>query len=216
MSRLDPRLFDPAKPLRMGRFNTVNGHPLTPGANITIVEGEPKAAGEVTLDQATRLWSGRTFVYAEDARPTPVESPQDAAKRLIEVEPLDGGKFLLRAPWLDEAETYDTEAAANERRAALIEAGQPTGSAPAAADTAGGQPGQGDQASDGTKEDRIKALVDGNTEAQLRDQIDKLNEAREAADPPQPAIEAKGDHNKTDLARLIVEVDGDVEPPKED
>jgi hypothetical protein len=214
MSRLDPRLFDPAKPLRMGRFNTVNGHPLTPGANITIVEGEPKAAGEVTLDQATRLWSGRTFVYAEDARPTPVESPQDAAKRLIELEPLDGGKFLLRAPWLAEAETYDTEAAANERRDALIEAGQPVGSPPAAADAPGGQQGEGDQ-DDGTTDDRIKALVDANTEVQLRDKIDALNEAREAADPPLAPIEAKGDHNKSDLARLIVEVDGDVETGQE-
>lgn len=63
-----------------------------------------------------------------------------------------------------------------------------------------------------SKEDRIAALVDGNSEKQLRDRIAAIDEARAAADPPLDPLGAKSDHNKADLAKLIVDVDGDLEP----
>lgn len=116
--------FDPTKPLVMARFNTVGGFALAAGDPLTIVD-EPKERGEITLDTATRLF-GTTFVYADQARPTPVETPQQAAKRLIEVDDLEGGWHLIRAPWLGEGEKVQGREAADKRVAELIEAGQPT------------------------------------------------------------------------------------------
>lgn len=219
MNRLDPRKFDPAKPLAMGRFNTVGGHALAVGDKIMIVADgeEPKERGEVTLDTATRLWSSGTFVYAEDAKPTPTETEEQSIRREAEIEELDGGKFMLRSPMLGAAETFDDRASAEARIDELVAAGYPKEGAPAApANIPGGQPGQQEQGEAGSKDERIAALVDGNTEVQLRDRITAINESRLSADPDAATIEAKGDHNKTDLARLIVEADGDVEPPKED
>lgn len=117
--------FDPTKPLVMKSFNTVGGFALAAGESVSIVE-EPKERGEITLATATRLF-GRTFVYADEARPTPVETPQEAAKRLVEVDELDGGWYLIRAPWLGEGEKVQGRDAADKRVAELIEAGQPIG-----------------------------------------------------------------------------------------
>jgi hypothetical protein len=124
LNRLDPRTFDPTKPIVMARFQTVGGHAMGAGDPLKIVD-EPKDAGEVDLDTATRLWSTGTFVYADQARPTPVESPQDAARRQVEMEPLDNGYYLIRAPWLAEAEKVHGLAAAEARRDELIAAGEP-------------------------------------------------------------------------------------------
>lgn len=137
--------FDPAKPLVMGRFNTVGGFALASGDPITIVpEGqEPKERGEVTLDTAARLFGSGTFVYAEDARPTPVETPQQAAERLVEVDELDGGWYLIRAPWLGEGEKVQGREAADARRAELVAAGQPTTDSSDTGGTTGDQGGDG-------------------------------------------------------------------------
>lgn len=59
-------------------------------------------------------------------------------------------------------------------------------------------------------EQRIKALVDDNTEQQLRDVIQKIDNARANADPALEPLGARSDHIKADLAKLIVEVDGDL------
>lgn len=120
----DPRSFDPNRPLVMAGFNTINGFAMTAGERITIAD-EPTERGEVTLDTAARLWSGGKFVYQEEARPTPVESPQDAARRLVTVEDLGGGWYLVLAPWLEQGEKIQGEEAANKRRDELIEGGQP-------------------------------------------------------------------------------------------
>lgn len=124
-ARKDPRTFDPARPIAMGIFRTVGGHALGPGDPLKIAE-DPKERGEVDLDTATRLWASGTFVYAEEARPTPVESPQDAARRLVAMEELPNSYFLIRAPWLAEGEKIHGREAAEARRDELIEAGQPT------------------------------------------------------------------------------------------
>jgi hypothetical protein len=69
-------------------------------------------------------------------------------------------------------------------------------------DAAGGAP---------SIDDRIAALVDGNTEQQLRDKIATIDEARAAADPPLEPLGAKSSDTKADLAKLIVEANGDLE-----
>lgn len=219
---LDISTFDPTRPLAMGRFNTVNGFALAIGESIRIVDDskEPKERGEVTADVATRLWSGGTFVYADEARPTPVETPQQAAERLVEIDDLGGGWYLIRAPWLGEGEKVQGKEAADTRRAELVAAGQPTDTetdAATAAANAGGSGGSetgGAAGTDGgsgpTVEERVKSLVDGNTEKDLRDIIARLDEARAKADPPLPPLGAKSDNDKAELAGLIVGVDGDI------
>lgn len=62
-----------------------------------------------------------------------------------------------------------------------------------------------------TKDERIAALVDSRTDKQLRELIGEIDKRRVAAEPPLEPLGMKGDHNKTDLARLIVEADGDLE-----
>lgn len=74
--------FDPARKLVMAKFKTVLGHSLPAGAELTIA-AEPSARGEVDEALARRLHAGRIAVYAEDFRPTPVESKEAEAARLL-------------------------------------------------------------------------------------------------------------------------------------
>lgn len=218
MPRLDPRDFDPAKPLVMGRFNTVGGHALAAGDPLTIAD-EPKERGEITVETATRLWTGGTIVYADKARPTPVESAQDAARRLLATEDLGGGHHLIRLPWLPGgSEKVQGRDKLEARVAELIEAGQPEDFDPNAVAVVNANTdssGTGTRTDDtstrtetGDPEQRVKALVDGNSEKELRDRIEQIDQARAARD--QEPLGMKSDHNKTDLARLIVLVDGDT------
>lgn len=74
--------FDPARKLTMARFKTVNGHGLRAGTPLIIAD-EPSAPGEVEEAMARRLWNAGMAVYAEDFRPTPVESKEQEAARLV-------------------------------------------------------------------------------------------------------------------------------------
>lgn len=115
--------FDASQPIVMARFGQLAGHNLNAGAPLAIV-AEPSKPGEVDLDTAGQLWASGRAVYADMARPTPVETPLDAAKREADFEDLGGGWFLLRAPWLpDGAEKVQGEQAARDRLAVVIEAG---------------------------------------------------------------------------------------------
>lgn len=73
--------FDPQRRLVMANFKTVLGHNLPAGTPLVLVE-EPTARGEVDEALARRLFNGRNAVYAEDARPTPVETPEQEKARL--------------------------------------------------------------------------------------------------------------------------------------
>lgn len=73
--------FDPRRPIVMATFKTVLGHNLPAGTPLTIVE-EPTAKGEVDEAMARRLFASRNAVYREDARPTPVETPEAEKARL--------------------------------------------------------------------------------------------------------------------------------------
>lgn len=120
---LDPRTFDRTRPLAMGKFATIHGHDLNVGAPVKIVEGEPEKAGDLTLDEATHLWAAGRVVYSEMARPTAVETPEQAAARLTDMEPLGDDKFLIRAPWLTESLTITGAEAAHSRRDDVIAEG---------------------------------------------------------------------------------------------
>jgi hypothetical protein len=73
--------FDPKRRLVMATFKTVLGHSLPAGTTLTIVE-EPSARGEVDEALARRLFNSKNAVYFEDARPTPVETPDQERARL--------------------------------------------------------------------------------------------------------------------------------------
>lgn len=75
------RTFDPARPLVMAQFRTVLGHGLNAGTALTVTD-EPSAAGEVDEALARRLWNGGLAMYADEARPTPVETPEQEQARL--------------------------------------------------------------------------------------------------------------------------------------
>ena len=90
------------------------GHNLTATTPIKIVD-EPARPAEFTAEQAEQLLVAGKIQLADDVRPTPVESPEDAVRRLAEIEAMDEGKFLIRAPWLAEAETVEGKEAAEVR-----------------------------------------------------------------------------------------------------
>lgn len=73
--------FDPRRPIVMATFKTVLGHNLPVGTPLTIVE-EPTASGEIDEAMARRLFASGNAVYREDARPTPVETPEAEKARL--------------------------------------------------------------------------------------------------------------------------------------
>lgn len=88
--------FDPAKPLVMAAFRTVNGHGLNAG-NPILVSVEPAAFGEVDEATARRLWLSGAAVYQEDHRPTPVETPEQEKARLAAeaLRDADGGDVVM-------------------------------------------------------------------------------------------------------------------------
>jgi hypothetical protein len=119
---LDPEDFDKERPLVLARAGQVNGHQLEQGEALSVVDDESEQRGELTAEQAARLWSGGRVVYADRALPTPVESPEAYAERTTEVDDLGKGKFLIRAPWLSEAVTVSADSVA-ERRAEIVSGG---------------------------------------------------------------------------------------------
>src|SRR4051812_20767797 len=92
------------------------GHTLVASHAVSIVD-EPARPGEFTEEQAQHLLDAGKIQLASDLRPTPVERPEDAVVRLSDLEPMGDDKFLLRAPWLPEAETITGEEAARARLA---------------------------------------------------------------------------------------------------
>lgn len=124
--RRDPRLFDKTRPLVMARFNSLYEHEMEAGDRLTIVEERGDAKGEVTLDIAIRLWLSGQANYESDWSPTPIETPEQEAERVVEIEPLPGGFYLIRAPW-QEAEKIRGKANAEARRAEIVERGDTKG-----------------------------------------------------------------------------------------
>lgn len=115
---------DLSKPLVMARFATVLGHNLNSGRLLSITP-EPETAGQVDPDTAGLLFRRGIAVYAEDAVPTPVETPRQEALRVVTMEEAGGGWWIVNAPWLDEPEKVQGQDAAIDRWSALVDAGRP-------------------------------------------------------------------------------------------
>jgi hypothetical protein len=71
-----PMSFDPTRRLVMAKFKTVLGHGVTVGTPLRIVD-EPSEPGEVDKVLAERLWASGLATYAEDRRPTRVETEEE-------------------------------------------------------------------------------------------------------------------------------------------
>lgn len=122
--RLIARLFDNEKPLVSARYQTVNGIELAPGDEI---------AADLDRGMRMKLWLSRRALYADAFRPTPVaeaasedeatEGEGDWMVRAHGVEitapEAEGGNYLIKADWLDEAEAVRGEEAAKARAAEL-------------------------------------------------------------------------------------------------
>lgn len=189
--RLIARLFDNEKPLVSARYQTVNGTELAPGEEIP-----------TDLDRGMRmkLWLSRRAVYADAFRPTPVaEEPEadegdgDQTDWLVRAHGVEvtapeaeGGNYLIKADWLDEAETVHGEEAAKARAAELrAEAEAKTGEGDDAANEGEG----GDDSSAGEGEGG-----DEDPTAQVKDENgNDLNPP--AGDPNDPP--AQIDHSKS-------------------
>jgi hypothetical protein len=100
----DLSTFDPKRRLVLTSDQLVNGHELSQGRQIAIVDDESDQPGELTEDQAGLLYQQGTLIHSDRAVATPVETPEQYAGRATEVEELDNGNFLIRAPWLGEGE----------------------------------------------------------------------------------------------------------------
>lgn len=110
-------ILDPAAAYVIVTGGQFAGHALAATAPAKFVD-EPSKPGEFTIEQGQQLLEAGKIQLAGDLRPTPVEKPEDAVVRLSDIEAVDGGKFLIRAPWMNEAETIKGE---NEARARLLE-----------------------------------------------------------------------------------------------
>lgn len=72
--------FDPTHPLIMSQFKTVDGFGVPAGTPLVIVD-TPRATGEVTEGTARLLFNKKIAVLADDFRPTPVETEEQARAR---------------------------------------------------------------------------------------------------------------------------------------
>jgi hypothetical protein len=116
--------FNPDKPTVIASPVTIFIHQMVAGDPLSIVETEtPEVRGAVTVDLAERLWASGKSVYAEDFRPTPVETPEQEAARVVEMDDLGNGRYLIRAPWLGKSEKVRGQAKAQARYAAVVAAG---------------------------------------------------------------------------------------------
>lgn len=116
------RTLDPAGSYVTTTGGRYAGHDLVANHPITIVE-EPSGPGQLTTEQGQQLLDARKIQLAADVRPTPVEKPEDAVRRLAVLERIEGDEFLLRAPWLPKAETISGEDKAHERLAEVRDLG---------------------------------------------------------------------------------------------
>lgn len=97
--------FDPTSQLIMAVFKTVDGFDVPQGTPLFIVE-TPAKTGEVTEAMARLLWNRKIAVYADDYRPTPVETEEqtharEAAEALAAAEPVVVGDEVTTEPVTD-------------------------------------------------------------------------------------------------------------------
>jgi hypothetical protein len=123
-----PANFDPSKELVAARFFPAHEMNYGPGDTVKLTKlGDDREDGTLDTDTALRLWMVGYLVYADTYRPTPTETPQDEAERLVKMDDMGGGWFLLTTPWGPEGEKVQGKEAAEARRAELIAKGDTKG-----------------------------------------------------------------------------------------
>lgn len=100
--------FDPTRPLTMAKFKTVDGFGVPVGTPLVIVD-EPRALGEVTEASARRLHAKGNAVYADDFRPTPVETEEQAKAREASIALADAGLPVIEGDGSDLTEQESLE-----------------------------------------------------------------------------------------------------------
>jgi hypothetical protein len=115
--------FDRTRPLVATRGGQLNGHNLGRLETVTVVDEPSDKRGEITEDVAARLHSRGHLAYADEIVATPVEDARTGVTKLVEVDDLGGGWFLLRAPWRAEGSKVQGAEAAEKERLALVEEG---------------------------------------------------------------------------------------------
>lgn len=78
--------FDPKTPLVMAESKTADGQNLRRGDKLKISK-DPAGPGEVSESTARLLYAKQAAIPAADFRPTPVETKQQEAARLLSDEP---------------------------------------------------------------------------------------------------------------------------------
>jgi hypothetical protein len=123
--RLSPKYFDFDRPLVSRKFLTIQGADAEAG---TILTG-PDAKLDPPLERglAMRIWLSGQAVYATEFRPTPQETPQEEAERVVTMEATGGGWYLILAPWLGEGEKIRGKEAAEARYAEIVATGDTKG-----------------------------------------------------------------------------------------
>jgi hypothetical protein len=122
--RLSPSNFKRDEPLVSRRYQTIQGRDVAPGDPL---HPAPEGMDELAVGVRMRLWLTARAVYAKDHTPTPVESEAEALARSVVIEPLQGGYYMITAPWLPAGEKVRGKAAAEARRDAIIAYGDPKG-----------------------------------------------------------------------------------------
>ncbi len=123
-----PAMFNPAEELVAARFFPAHDIEYGPGDTVKLTElGKDREDGTLDQDTALRLWLVGYLVYAKDYRPTPMETPQQEAERVVSMEDVGNGWYLLTTPWGGEGEKVHGKEAAEERRAELIAKGDTKG-----------------------------------------------------------------------------------------
>jgi hypothetical protein len=123
-----PANFDPTKPLSAARFFEAYDLTFQPGDDVPAAAlGADRGEKELDFETALRLWLVGYLVYKKDATPTPAETAAEAAERLVKMEDVGGGWWLITTPWGNEGEKVQGKDAAEARRQEIVVKGDTKG-----------------------------------------------------------------------------------------
>jgi hypothetical protein len=123
-----PSQFDSSRPLVATRFFPAHDMDFQPGQAVNLTPlGDERQDGTLETDTALRLWLVGYIDYESNYLPTPAETAEEEAARVVVLEELGGGWYLITTPWGPEGERIQGKDAAEKRRAELIAKGNTKG-----------------------------------------------------------------------------------------
>ncbi len=123
---LIPSMFDPSQELVAARFFDAHDKSYEAGDDVSVAPiGKDRGKSDVEYDIALRLWLVGYIVYKKDWRPTPVETPEQEAERVVTMEDTGNGWYLITTPWGEEGEKVHGKEAAEARYAEIVAQGAP-------------------------------------------------------------------------------------------